>query len=534
MTMTEIDPQPAAGSRREDPQHEVVIIGGGFGGIGIAIGCERAGIEDYLIVERSSDVGGTWFNNHYPDVAVDVPGIIYQFSFELNPNWSRTFPKGAEVKAYIDRVADKYGVRANLRLNTEIMRREWDDHNHLWRLTTGTGEIITTRYVVTATGAFVEPKVPDYPGLENFRGKVIQTQAWDDDYDLTGKRVAVIGTGATSVQAIPQVAKRAGHLDVYQRRAIYVFPKPDVTIPKFAQRALQYVPGLQTGIRAVVSAGAEVGLVAITVYGKVLQPFMWMPGLLGRAYIFTQVRDRGLRKKLRPNYALGCKRPSVSNLYYKTFTKSNVDLITDTIDSFTPNGIRTVDGVEREIDTLILATGFEMSNSPRVHRERPVKGRSGFDLADFYENEPAKAYEGVSMPELPNSFMVFGPYAWSGSSWHVMVENVSRHVTRVITEAKRRGATAVSVKPEANERFYNFIRPRSANTAVHGKGCVGSNTYYLDKNGDFSFLRPTTAYQATKASKTFPLDDYLYEQPKVVAVEKPTVGRRAVRRRSGK
>lgn len=495
------------------PQHDVAIIGGGIGGIGAGIALKRAKLDDFVIIERSDDIGGTWHNNHYPDVAVDIPGILYQFSFEKNPDWSRTFPKGAEVKAYINHCVDKYGVRDHLRLKTEVMARDWDEDNHFWRLTLGNGDVLTARYVITALGAFVEPKKPDITGLDTFQGKIIQTQNWDHDYDLTGKRVAVIGTGATSVQMIPQVAMKAGHLDVYQRRAIWVFAKPDVGISPVVRNAFKYVPGLQTGVWGAIAAVIEVALVGITVYGKQIAPLTKIPQWATQAFLRTQVSDPELRRKLTPQYGFGCKRPSVSNIYYKTFTRNNVELVTDGIAEITPTGIVDVNGVHREIDTLVLATGFEMSQSPRVYRERPVKGRDGFDLADFYEKERAKAYEGISMPELPNTFMIFGPYAWSGSSWHVMVENVSRHTVRVIEEARRRGATAVSVKPEANERFYQFVRARSTDTLMHARACANANSYYLDHHGDFSFLRPTTAYQATKASKTFPLEDYNFQLP---------------------
>lgn len=527
MTTADVLPsETGSNEQRVEPQHLVAIIGGGFGGLGAGIALQRADIRDFVIIERSDDIGGTWHANRYPDVAVDVPGIVYQFSFEKNPNWSRTFPKGAEVKAYIEGLANKYELRRHLRLNTEVMRREWDDDNHFWRLVLADGTIMTARYVITAVGAFVEPKVPDIEGLDSFAGKVIQTQKWDHDYDLTGQQIAVIGTGATSVQLIPQLAKIADRLDVYQRRAIWVFGKPDFPIPRIAQLALQYVPGLQSAIRGVVALAVEVGLVAITVYGKQVAPIANIPRWATRAYLFTQVRDRMLRKKLTPDYGFGCKRPSVSNIYYKAFTRDNVELVTDGIAEITPTGIRDGNGVHRDIDTLVLATGFEMSHSPRVFRLRPVIGRDGFDLAEFYQHQRARAYEGVSMPELPNTFMVFGPYAWSGSSWHVMVENASRHAVRVISEAIRRGATAVSVTPEANQRFYDFIRPRSTDTLMQGRACANANSYYLDHHGDFSFLRPTTAYQSTRASKTFSLDDYRYEQPKPL----PTTKRAGVRR----
>ncbi|EUA67328.1 pyridine nucleotide-disulfide oxidoreductase family protein [Mycobacteroides abscessus subsp. bolletii 1513] len=403
-----------------NPEHETVIIGAGIGGLGAAIGLKRAGLTDFIILERSAGIGGTWYNNHYPDVAVDVPGIVYQFSFAKNPNWSRTFPKGREVQQYIAGLVDQYRLNDHLRLGHEVMARVWDEDNHLWRLTLADGRVITSRFVITAVGAFVEPKVPDIAGLESFGGKVIQTQNWDHDYDLSGKRIAVIGTGATSVQLIPQMARVASHLDVYQRRAIWVFAKPDFPIPRAARWALKYIPGLQSLIRGIAAAAVEVGLVAITVYGKQIAPITLIPNWACRAFLFTQVRDRELRKKLTPEYGFGCKRPSVSNIYYRTFTQPHVDLVTDPIAEITPTGIVTRDGVRRDIDVLVLATGFEMSQSPEVYRARPVKGRNGFDLADYYENNragPTRVSRCLSCP-TPSWSLGHSPgAAVPGTSW---------------------------------------------------------------------------------------------------------------------
>lgn len=511
MTLAQVRPETAIPDR-EHPDMLVAIIGGGIGGLGAAIGLRRAGYTEFTIFERADDIGGTWHTNHYPDVAVDIPGILYQFSFEKNPRWSRSFPKGAEVRAYIAGLADKYHLHDHLRLRTEVMRREWDEDNHYWILRLGDGSTVTARFVITALGAFVEPRVPDIPGIEEFSGTVIQTQEWDHQTDLAGKRIAVIGTGATAVQVVPQLARVAARLDVYQRRAIWVFAKPDFAIPRGVQTVFRYLPFLQTLIRGAVAGFVELGLVGITVYGRQIAPLAKIPQWACRAYLFTQVRDRTLRRKLTPDYGFGCKRPSVSNIYYRAFTADNVDLVTEEIEAITPTGIRTRDGRHRDIDVLVLATGFEMSNSPIVYQRRPVKGRNGFDLAAFYDTQRAAAYEGVSMPGLPNTFMVFGPYSWSGSSWHVMVENAARHALRVITETLRRRATAVQISDSANDRFHRFVSRRGAQTLMHGSACAGSGSYYLDKNGDFSFLRPTTAYQATRASKSFDLDDYLYEQ----------------------
>jgi cation diffusion facilitator CzcD-associated flavoprotein CzcO len=501
----------SAAPRSPSPDHLVAIIGAGFGGLGVAIGLRRAGIRNFVVLERASAVGGTWLANSYPDVAVDVPGIVYQFSFEKNPDWSRTFPKGAEVREYIERLVDKYSLDDHLRFDSDVVAREWDEAAQLWVLSLADGRRVTAKYVVTALGAFVEPKLPEIEGLESFEGKVIQTQRWDHDYDFTGKRAAVIGTGATSVQLVPQLATMAEHLDVYQRRAIWVFAKPDFPIPSVVRKAFRVFPFLQSIVRGVVAGAVEVGLVGVTVYGKQIAPLTLIPAWACRAFLFTQVRDRALRKKLTPSYGFGCKRPSVSNKYYKTYTRDDVELVTDPIERITATGIKTRDGVERDIDVLVLATGFEMSQSPDPYRRRPVRGRNGFDLADFYENNRARAYEGVCMPQLPNHFMVFGPFAWSGSSWHVMVENAIRIITRVISETEKRGATSVAVSDRATDEFFDFISDRGKSTLMHGKSCVNANSYYIDKHGDFGFLRPTTAYQSTRASKTFPMSDFEFD-----------------------
>ncbi|GED96647.1 flavin-containing monooxygenase [Gordonia crocea] len=491
--------------------HLAIIVGAGFGGLGMAIALKRQGFDDFVVLERSSGVGGTWYANTYPDVAVDVPGIVYQFSFAKNPDWSRTFPKGAEVRAYIEDLVEEYDLDRHLRLNHDMVSREWDESAQQWKVGLADGRTLTAKYVISAVGAFVEPRVPDIAGLGDFAGKVIQTQAWDHDYDLTGKRVAVIGTGATSVQLVPELAERAAHLDVYQRRAIWVFAKPDFAIPKTVRTAFRYLPVLQSLIRGVVAAAVEVGLVGITVYGKQVAPLTLVPNWACRAFLFTQVRDKELRRKLTPSYGFGCKRPSVSNRYYKAYTRANVDLVTDPIERITPAGVATAVGVERPVDVLVLATGFEMSQSPEPYRRRPVRGRDGFDLAEFYDKNRAKAYEGVCMPGLPNHFFVFGPFSWSGSSWHVMVENAMRIATRLISETERRGASSVTVTDAANERFFEFISARGSDTLMHGKACINANSYYIDKHGDFGFLRPTTAYQSTKASKRIPMEDFDFQ-----------------------
>ncbi|AHH95285.1 flavin-containing monooxygenase [Kutzneria albida] len=494
----------------QTPEYEVVVVGAGFGGLGAAIALRAAGLTDFVILERAADIGGTWRDNTYPDVAVDLPSFTYQFSFAPNPRWSRVFPKGAEVKAYIDHLADRYQLRQHLRLNTEMTAREWDEVNHLWRLHLGDGSVLTARFVLTALGAFVDPKRPDLPGLAEFTGKVVQAARWDHGHDLSGERVAVIGTGSTAVQLVPKVARVASRLTVFQRRAIWVFAKPDLKIPPVLQTLFARVPAVQRAVRAVTSAVVEALLVGTVVLGKPGSVVAKIAETGIRAYLRTQVADPVLRAKLTPDYGFGCKRPSVSNTYYRTYTRPNVDLVTEGIERITATGVRSRDGRLHEVDTLILATGFRLSNDPENYRKVPVRGRDGFDLAQFYAGNKVQAYEGVSIPKLPNSFFIFGPFSWTGSSWHVMVETQSHHAIRVITEARRRGATAVEVSQRANDRFFRFVHRRATGSLIMTNNCTGANTYYIDHHGDFSLLRPTTAWQAWRASRRFSLDDYTY------------------------
>lgn len=492
------------------PDHEIAIIGAGFGGIGAAIGLERAGFRDYVIIERAEDVGGTWLQNRYPGVAVDIPSFGYQFSFELNPDWSRVFARGHEVKAYIDGIVAKYGLDEHLLLETDVRSRRWDEDARLWRLDLG-GRELTARYVISALGAFIEPSDPAIPGLADFEGRLMRSQEWDDDYDLAGKRVGVIGTGSTAVQLIPPLARRVAQLHVFQRRAIHVFAKPDWKIPKPVRWAFRRIPGVQAAVRLIALTVIELFLVGTVVHGRRLKPLVWIPERGIQAFLRTQVSDPELRRKLTPDYGFACKRPSVSNHYYRTFERENTELVTEPIDRVTASGIRTADGVERELDALVLATGFRVSTDPENYRASPVHGRDGFDLATAVAREPLRAYEGVSMPRLPNSFSIFGPYSWTGGSWHLLVENQTRHIVRVLAEASRQGAGVVEVRPEADRRFHEFVRKRAAGSIPVGPRCLGSNTYYVDHHGDFSLFRPTTSFHAWRASRSFSLDDYAYQ-----------------------
>jgi cation diffusion facilitator CzcD-associated flavoprotein CzcO len=499
----------------ERPDHEVAVIGAGLSGIGMGIALRRAGIEDFVILERAGDVGGTWRDNTYPGIGVDIPAQAYQFSYEFKPDWSRVFAKGAEVKAYVDQCTDAYGIRPHIRLRSEVLERTWDDDAGLWRLQVGPGgRALTARYVVSAIGAFVDPKPVDIPGVADFGGKVLQSARWDHTYDLAGRRAAIIGTGASAVQIIPEIARTVARLDVYQRTPIWVAPKLDPQTPGVVQELFRRVPALQNLVRAASTSGAEHSLITGVVRYQ-QRPVRWtvqgLTWLLRQGWYRRQVPDPELRRRLTPTYALGCKRPAVSNTYLRTFTRDHVELVTDPIACITPAGVRTADGTEREVDALILATGFRTANDPENFRRTPVRGRDGFDLATSYEERRLRSYEGISMPGLPNHFMIFGPYGWTGGTWHTLVETASAHIIRVIQEASRRGARTVEVKQEPTDRWTAFAVDRLANSLWRtGAVCATANSYYFDRHGDTPFLRPTSTKEAWTAHTTFPLEDYAF------------------------
>jgi cation diffusion facilitator CzcD-associated flavoprotein CzcO len=499
----------AATARAVQPDHEVVVVGAGFGGIGTGVKLKRAGIEDFVILEQAAEVGGTWRENSYPGLAVDIPSFSYQFSFELNPDWSRVFARGAEVQAYAVKCVERHGLREHLRLSTRVTSATFDERNHLWRLRVGR-RVIKARFLISATGGFGAPKAPDIPGLERFRGKTMHTAYWDHGHDLHDERVGVIGTGATAVQLLPRMAPDVRRLYVFQRTPIWVLPKPDYEFPGALRFVFRHAPLVQDSVRLSASAAVEVGMVLGVMYNRQLPWLARGIERAGRAFIRSQVHDPVLRDRLTPRYGFGCKRPSMSNDYYATFNRANTQLVTDPIERITETGIRTVDGVERELDTLVLATGYQ-TTEPGTAPPIPITGRDGRDLGQFWREERFQAYEGASMPGFPNLLMNFGPYAASGSSWMFMVENQATHAVRVIVEARKRGATCAEIRRDPHDRFFEDILRRQQNTIFFNNGCGTANSYYFDAHGDAPFLRPSLALEVWWRARHFPLDDYRFE-----------------------
>ncbi|MUM19758.1 NAD(P)/FAD-dependent oxidoreductase [Mycobacterium sp. CBMA271] len=493
------------------PDHQVVIIGAGLSGIGVARDLSRAGVQDVTIFERASGVGGTWRDNTYPGIGVDVPAQAYQFRDACNPDWSRFYAKGPEVLAYVERLTDEFGVRDLIRFNSEVGERHWDDEADVWRLKVN-GRDVTARFVIVAAGPFPEPKPAELPGLDDFTGTVVKSASWDQTVDLKGQRVAIIGTGASAVQIIPEIAREVGHLDVYQRTPIWIFPKFDPTTPGPVKSFFRRVPFAQR----VLQESLELVYAGVLVYGvmyyanvKVIPQAV--SGFLRNVTYRMAVPDKELRAKLTPDYDFGCKRPAVSSAYLQTFNRDNVDLITDPIETITATGIRTRSGTERKIDVLVLATGFRLFFDPQIYRDTPVIGRDGFNLADFYQDHQPWSYHGISTPGLPNYFQVFGQYGWTGGTWHSVVDTAAAHISRVIAEAQRLGATDVEVRKDATDAWTEKVRGRYATSLFQVGNCSTANSYYFDHNGESAYIRPMTTQAARRSSRTFPLHDYAFE-----------------------
>jgi cation diffusion facilitator CzcD-associated flavoprotein CzcO len=491
-------------------QYDAVIVGAGFAGIGAAIALKRLGIDNLVILERADDLGGTWYVNHYPGLAVDVPTTTYSYFFEPNPNWSRLFTPGPEIKRYADDVAAKYDVREHIRFNTVVDGARWDEEASLWQIGVSGGETISTRYLFTATGFLSQPHIPEIAGIESFAGQLIHTTEWDDDYDPAGKRIAVIGTGATAVQLIPELAKTAADLTVYQRTPIWVVPKIDLSFGALTKALFARVPATQRALRAVTDGIYELMVtVGVLNYRMFAGRFNLSAAELSRLHRFLVIRDAELRRRLTPDYEFGCKRPTFSNGFYQAFNRPNVHLQDAGIERIEANGIVGKDGTRNEIDTLVLATGFDLweANFPAIE----VIGREGRNLGKWWRDNRFQAYQGVSMPYFPNYLSLASPYAFLGLNFFNTMEYQMRLMERLFTEVQRRGATTFEVTEEANTAYLDRMTELLGKSLFTQGNCASAHSYYFNPAGEPTLLRPTTTATAIREASEFPLSDYRFK-----------------------
>ena len=389
-----------------EEHHNVVIVGSGFAGLGTAIELKRDGCEDFVMLERADALGGTWRANHYPGCACDVPTPYYSFSFAPKPDWSRFYAPYGEIRAYLEECADRFGVRGHLRTGTTVTALRWSDDDQRWTVEVDGAPAMTADMLVAAPGGLSRPAYPDIEGLADFTGPWFHSAEWDHAVDLTGARVAVVGTGASAIQFVPQIAPQAAHVDVFQRTPPWVIPKPDRRIPKAEQWLYRRAPRAQRLVRGGVWAMQEWMGLGNTVSRRFTRPLE----ARGRAEIHRSIEDPELRARLTPDYAIGCKRLLLANDWYPALARENVDVVSDSIARANENGLVTTAGVEHPADVIIFGTGFHATDPLG---QLPVEGRGGITLAERWR-EGMQAHRGTTIAGFPNFFLMPGPNTGTG------------------------------------------------------------------------------------------------------------------------
>jgi cation diffusion facilitator CzcD-associated flavoprotein CzcO len=465
---------------------EIIIVGAGFAGLGMAIQLKAQGFDDVLILERAGEVGGTWRDNTYPGCACDIPSTLYSYSFEPNAAWTRVFPRQSELWEYLIRCSEKYGLRSHIRFNSDLAEARYDDADATWRVRMTDGREFASRVLISAMGPLNRPNIPAIPGLERFAGTRFHSAQWDPAIDLRGKHVAVIGTGASAIQIVPEIAPLVERLTVYQRTPPWIIPRFDKAI-RPRQRALRrWIPGYAWAIRTALYWVLEIRAFGFTVKPAMLQQ---REGIALR-FLRSQVADPALQRVLTPDYRMGCKRVLLSDDYYPALQRPNVELVTAPIAQIEEGGVRTADGTTREADVLILATGFRATAGVVPAR---VFGRGGAELADAWR-DGMEAYLGTSVAGFPNLFTIIGPNTGLGhNSMVVMMEAQYRYVLDALRLMRRRGLRALDVRPAVQANFNERLQRRMRGT-VWASGC---SAWYQDENGKNTTLWPgfTFAYR---------------------------------------
>ncbi|PTR31589.1 cyclohexanone monooxygenase [Rhodococcus sp. OK519] len=477
--------------------HEVIVVGAGISGIGAVIRLQRMGIDDVVVLEKGDALGGTWRDNTYPGCACDVPSALYSYSFAPNSDWSRLFAGQDEIRGYIERTASEHGVHERVRFGTELVRAQWDETARRWVLETSNGTF-TANAVIAAAGPWNQPLIPDIPGLDGFTGEVFHSSRWNHDYELAGKRVAVVGTGASAVQFVPEIAPTVGELHLYQRTAQWVLPKPDTALPGTVRSVMGAVPGALNVLRRI-----QYGIMEALGVGFRNPWILRVIQQIGRAQLRAQIRDPQLRRSLTPDYTLGCKRLLMSNTYYPALNRVNVEVHSNAVQQVRGNVVVGADGQEREVDAIIFGTGFHILDMPIASRVFDGHGRS---LDDHWKGSP-RAYLGTTVAGFPNAFVLLGPALGTGhTSAFMILEAQLDYLTAAIAAARSAGWTRMETRPEVQAAFNAEVQQALGTTVYNAGGC---QSYFLDVNGRNSFNWPWSTGRMRNRLRHFDESAYL-------------------------
>jgi cation diffusion facilitator CzcD-associated flavoprotein CzcO len=478
---------------------DAVVIGSGFAGIGMAIKLKESGRQDFVVLEKDDDLGGTWRDNTYPGCTCDVPSPMYSFSFAQNPDWSRFFSPQQEIWDYLRDVVERYDLAPHIRYGREVTAASFDETTGTWDVLVNGDETLRARALVAGPGALHKPKVPDLPGLETFEGTTFHSAQWQHDHDLTGRKVAVVGTGASAIQFVPAIQPEVGRLTLFQRSAAWVTPKPDRAISPKERGFYARHPWAQRALRNAVYWALELRGTGFALTPKA----MTFIERGARKHLERQVADPDLREKLTPDYQIGCKRILLSNDYYPALTQDNVEVVTDAIERVTAHGVVTADGTEHEVDTIIFGTGFEVSgNLTRVK----IVGRDGVELNDRWKARGKGAHLGITVTGFPNLFLLLGPNTGLGHSSVVfMAESQIRYVVQALDLLDARQSSYLDVRDDTETDFLERIQTRLSGT-VWESGCT---SWYMDENGRNFTIWPHFTWKYWLETRRIEPDDFV-------------------------
>ncbi|KQS59765.1 4-hydroxyacetophenone monooxygenase [Geodermatophilus sp. Leaf369] len=495
MTST-IESQPQ--SDQQTRHVRVAVIGSGFAGLGMAIRLREQGVEDLVVLERGDDVGGTWRDNTYPGAACDVQSNLYSFSFAPNPDWPRTYSEQPEILAYLQDVARRFDVLRHHVFGAEVTEARWDATAARWQVRTTAGDF-SAQVLISAAGALADPSYPDIPGIEDFAGTVMHSARWDAGHDLSGERVAVVGTGASAIQVVPSIQPVAGSVTVYQRTPPWVIPRGDRPTTAFERALYRRFPLAQKAVRGLLYAGREFLAVGITKDRRFLAPVQ----KLARTHLERQVRDPQLRATLTPDYTIGCKRILISNDWYPAVTAPNAEVVNAPIAEIRPHSVVTRDGVERPTDTLVLATGFHVTDLPIAHR---ITGKDSRTLAEVW-TEGMATNRGSTVAGFPNLFLLVGPNVGVGhTSMVYMIESQVAYVGNAVQAMDDEGLATLETTQAAQDDYRALVAERSAGTVWLDGGC---GSWYLDEHGHNTTLWPDFTFRFRRLTRTLDRENYV-------------------------